>query len=123
MNEVERVARALLVARFGPESSVLFEDIPDGYSRAPEVRKLFATRVDEARRDAGAAIAAMQEWRSVKNDPPSFDEAVLTRLADGSIGQAFRTINGYVTRFANYQTKPTHWMPLPAPPEGTDDTG
>lgn len=58
---VERVARALVVSKFGPEAEILFDSVPREFRDADKAQDMFTKRVAEARRDARAAIEAMRE--------------------------------------------------------------
>lgn len=58
---IERVARALIVARFGEEGLIIFDAVPDGFEKSKEATALFAKRIAEARAEARAAIEAMME--------------------------------------------------------------
>lgn len=62
---VEKVARALIIARFGEEGLIIFDAVPDGFEKSKEATALFAKRIAEARAEARAAIEAMDPDNSM----------------------------------------------------------
>lgn len=59
------------------------------------------------------------EWRPAK-DKPLLNQPVLAYCRDGSMIQALRIGDRWVTPKAGYVLEHvTHWMPLPDPPQAT----
>lgn len=67
MSMIEKVARALIVARFGEEGLIIFDAVPDGFEKSKEATALFAKRIAEARAEALSAIEAMKPDNSMKS--------------------------------------------------------
>lgn len=61
MSMMERVARALVVAKFGPDALLMFDPVPAGFPLSKEAESKFGQRILEARREARAAIEALRE--------------------------------------------------------------
>lgn len=74
------------------------------------------------------------EWISVKDKdrkPPSYKDILLTDCIRQWVGQTFDNLDIYLASHPDYDrypkneyganfitySKPTHWMPLPSPPE------
>lgn len=57
---IDKVARALVIAKFGPGAAVLFAPVPEGFPNSKEAQELFSRRIGEARAEASAAIEAMR---------------------------------------------------------------
>jgi hypothetical protein len=68
----------------------------------------------------------MSEWISVKDRPPENRERVLAFLEGGSqylaVFREGKVLNGFfVYGIGTGLTLVTHWMPLPEPPEVSED--
>ena len=74
--------------------------------------------------DVAPTIEPLNEWHSVSGLLPQPGERVLA--TDGTfVGEAYRSAAGKWIRIGSvweviFRTKVTHWMPLPAPPERTE---
>ena len=63
----------------------------------------------------------MSEWKPIETAPDNYD-VVLIYQQEGpgnaaGVGQGHRTLNGWVFQATQWRAEPTHWMPLPEPPE------
>lgn len=58
---IERVAKALIVSRFGQDAMFMFLPVPPEFDPTGEKQLKFIARIDEARVEARAAIKAMRE--------------------------------------------------------------
>lgn len=80
---VERVARALVAAKFGEEGLLIFEPVPDDFPLSLEASLMFKRRIDDAMKEARAAIEAMREPTEAMRDR-YYDFDVVGYGPDGS---------------------------------------
>ena len=58
-DQIEAVARAILIARFGDDAKVFYQPVPEDFPEAAKARQLFTQRMQEAYVEARAAIEAI----------------------------------------------------------------
>lgn len=115
-DRVERVARALHPAAFGDKAA---------QATGVAARHLAQVR-DMARQQARAAIAAADQWRPIETAPTQ-KIILLFAVTDQTMNPPnWKMATGFWTpsgwwwdgrQLKDYDHQPTHWMPLPQPPE------